>query len=1008
VGLVKGGKMKPKKRTKAPNKRSIPGKNKNAGPRKETDQPQPFPIVSIGASAGGLEAFEQFFAHVPPDIGIAFILVPHLDPGHASMMAELLRRVTRLKVAETQDGMKVEPNHVYVIPPNREMSIYHGTIHLETLQKTHGLRMPIDSFFRSLAEDQGEKAIGIVLSGTGTDGTLGVRAIHGAGGVTMVQTPDSAKYAGMPRSALETGLVDYILPPEKMPSQLAAFLKRSVKKAEAPAPKEDRLGKILSLVRSQTGHDFSLYKKTTLNRRIQKRMNVHGIENISYYVRYLQENPRETQLLFKDFLIGVTQFFRDPEAFEELKKMLLKYLQEEPKATTFRAWVPGCGSGEEAYSIAIAVMECLGLLKRDMNVQIFGTDIDGEGIKQARTGIYSSNIVEDVSPDRLRRFFIKEESSYRAKKEMREMIVFAAQDLTKDPPFTKLDLLSCRNLLIYLEPELQNKLLSLFHYSLMPGGILFLGNSETTGKFADLFEISDRKWKIYRAKKVLSAVREEILGTLPWITPVPAPLKEGREVERPKERDIIPDAQRTLLETFAPPSAIVNEKGEILYIHGDTGKYLAPPRGRPTWSVFEMAREGMKFELRSGVHYVLTSMKERRYENLKVKTNHGYHPINLTVKPVGPTKENQGLVLVIFEEIPKGEKCKPVRKGRKPEGHLEERLRESEKELAYTRETLQATIEELQTANEEAKSTNEEMQSTNEELQSANEELESSREELQSTNEELMTLNSELQGKIELLSQAENDVKILLDNTRIGIIFLDNDLCIQRFTSEAKKVFNLIRTDIGRPLQDIRSNLIDEDIERDAREALETLRSEDKEILSRDEKWYLMRIIPNRTGGNGSNGLVLTFTDVTEMRRSAEAINQLKNEYQAASQFAESIVETVREPLVVLGEDYRVVSANQSFYKTFAVAKEETEGRIIYDLGNRQWDIPDLRRLLGEILPQSSQFNDFPVEHHFPGIGRRRMMLNGRRVVQREAGGKAMILLAIEDVTDKRIDQERG
>ncbi len=974
---------------------------KNRVLQQESKENRAFPIVGMGASAGGLEAFEQFFTHAPLNIGMAFILVPHLDPGHASMMTELLRRVTKLEVNEAQDGVKVNPNRIYVIPPNKDMSIYHGTINLETPTKTRGLRLPIDSFFRSLAEDQGELAVGIILSGTGTDGTLGLRAIHGAGGIVMVQDPSSAKYAGMPGSAVQTGLADYILPPEKMPSQLATYVKRSIKKAEIPAPKEDRLRKILAFVRSQTGHDFSLYKKTTLNRRIEKRMNLHGIEKISDYVRYLQENPGETQSLFKDFLIGVTQFFRDPEAFEELKKTLLKYLEGEPEGGAFRAWVPGCGTGEEAYSVAITVMECLDELKRDSKIQIFGTDIDAEGINQARSGIYSNNIVGDVNPNRLRRFFVKDEDSYRVKKEVREMIIFAVQDLAKDPPFTKLDLLSCRNLLIYLEPELQNRLLPLFHYSLTPGGILFLGSSETIGKFADLFEVRDRKWKIYRAKKALSAVREEMRGGVPWTAPVPAPSGEGEEGKKPKEIDIIPDAQRTLLEAFAPPSAIVNEKGEILYIHGHTGKYLEPPRGRPNWSIFDMAREGMKFELRSGVHYVLTRMKERRYENLKVKTNHSYHPVNLTVKPFAPAKESHGLVLVTFEEIVKEEKRPPERKGRKPEGRLDARLREAEQELAYNRETLQATIEELQAANEEARSTNEEMQSTNEELQSANEELETSREELQSMNEELTTLNSELQGKIDLLSQAENDVKILLDNTRIGIIFLDNNLCIQRFTSEAKKVFNLIPGDIGRPIRDIRSNLKVDDIERDAREALETLRSDEKEVRSKDEKWYLMRIIPNRSAGNVLNGLVLTFTDVTEMKRSSEVINQLKNDYQAASEFAEGIIETVREPMVVLDGELRVVSANRSFYRVFRVSKEGTEGHLIYELGNRQWDIPNLRRLLGEILPQNSEFDDFPVEHDFAGIGRRRMILNARKVVQRQGTRKPMILLAIEDVTDK-------
>ena len=604
----------------------------------------------MGASAGGLEAFEQFFTHVPLNIGMAFILVPHLDPGHASMMTELLRRVTKLEVNEAQDGVKVKPNQVYVIPPNKDMSIYHGVLNLETPEKTRGLRLPIDSFFRSLSEDQEESAVAIILSGTGTDGTLGIRAIHGAGGMVMVQAPGSAKYAGMPDSAVQTGLADYILPPEKMPSQLATYAKRSVKKTEIPAKGEDRLRKILALVRSQTGHDFSLYKKTTLNRRIEKRLNLHGIGNISDYVRYLQENRGETELLFKDFLIGVTQFFRDPEAFEELKKTLLKYLKGEPEGGAFRAWVPGCGTGEEAYSLAITLKECLDELKRDLKIQIFGTDIDAEAINQARSGIYSNNIVGDMNPDRLRRYFVKDEDSYRVKKEVREMIVFAVQDLAKDPPFTKLDLLSCRNLLIYLEPELQNRLLPLFHYSLKPGGVLFLGTSETIGKFADLFEISDRKWKVHKAKKTLPADREEMWGGLPWTPHLPPASGEDEEVKKPKEFDIIPDAQKTLLETFAPPSAIVNEKGEILYIHGDTGRCLVPPRGRPNWSIFDMAREGMKFELRSGVHFVLTRMKERRYENLKVKTNHGYHPINLTVKPFGPAKESQGLALVTFEE----------------------------------------------------------------------------------------------------------------------------------------------------------------------------------------------------------------------------------------------------------------------------------------------------------------------------------------------------------------------
>ncbi|MBI5583367.1 MAG: PAS domain-containing protein [Deltaproteobacteria bacterium] len=994
-------KEKPRPAKSFPERKSATALVKSRLTPQAAEENPAFPIIGLGASAGGLEALERFFAWVPLDIGMAFIIVPHLDPDHASLMTELLRRVTQLEVSEAQDGVQVKPNRVYVIPPNKDLSLYQRTIHLETPAGPRGLRMPINSFFRSLAEDQGELATAIILSGTGTDGTQGLRAIHGAGGMVMVQTPDSAKYPGMPHNAIQTGLVDYVLPPEKMPSQLARYGQRSGRRSGLTAAKEVHLQKILALVRSRTGHDFSLYKKTTIQRRIERRMSLHGIEDLSDYQRYLQENPGESRLLFNDFLIGVTQFFRDPEAFEALEKVLRKTIEDGPEVRTFRAWIPGCGTGEEAYSVAMVIREGLDEVKRNWKVQIFGTDIDDEGINRARSGIYSNNIVEDVPPDRLKRFFIKlEDDSYRVKKEIREMIVFAVQDLAKDPPFTKLDLLSCRNLLIYFEAELQSRLLPRFHYSLRPGGILFLGASETIGKFTDLFAVSDRKWKIYRTKKTLSPVREEIWGSASWVAQVPSRFGEGGALKKAGEIDIIPDVRRKLLETFVPPSAVVNAQGELLYLHGPTGKYLELPRGHPNWSIFDMARDGLQFELRSGIRFVLTELKERRYVNLKVKTTQGYQPVNLTIKPFATAPENQGLALVTFEEIVEEEKRPPDGKSRPPEGETEKRSQVLEQELAYTRESLEGTIEELQTANEEARSANEEMQSTNEELQSANEELETSREELQSMNEELLTLNTELQEKIELLSQAEKDVKILLDNTRIGIIFLDNQLGIQRFTSEATKIFSLIPGDVGRPLQHIRSNLDADNIEEDTQEVLETLQSREKEVRSQDGTWYLMRIIPDRPTEKGLAGLVLSFTDITEMKHSAEAVNQLKLAYQAAHAFSESIVETVREPLLVLDEELRVVSANRSFYRTFLVSREETEGRLIYDLGHQQWDLPDLKRLLGEILTKNSEFDDFLVEQEGAGLARRRLMLNARKVVQREGGEKGLILLAIEDVTN--------
>ena len=828
-----------------------------------------FPVVGIGASAGGLEAFEQFFGKMPVDSGVAFVLIPHLDPSHASMMTELLRRVTKIEVAEATEGMAVKPDHVYVIPPNRDISIFHGVLNLAPPQKAHGLRMPIDSFLRSLAEDQGEVSIGIILSGTGSDGTLGLRAINGVGGMVMVQEPSTAKYSGMPASALQTGLADFVLPPDKMPEALVKYTKQSFKKVARPSVTEKRetsLRKILGLIRLQTGHDFSMYKKTTLNRRIEKRMSLHNLEDIGTYVRYLQEHGEEIQLLFKDLIIGVTQFFRDPEAFEALRHRILpKYLEDKPSGYPLRIWVPGCGSGEEAYSLAIVLTECLEELKREMKIQIFGTDINGEAIVFARGGVYSGNIAGDVSADRLRRFFAKDNGNYRIKKEIREMVIFADQDLAKDPPFTKLDLLSCRNLLIYLEPDLQNRLLPVFHYSLKPEGILFLGTSETIGKFPDLFEVVDKRWKVFRSKKTIPSIQEELWTSLPWAQPHIG-RGETEETRKPKAVDIAALAQKTLMDKFAPPSALVNDKGDILYIHGQTGKYLEPAQGHASFNILDMAREGVRYELRSGIHFAVTKMKERRYQALQVKTNGEYQPVNLTVRPIGsPNGEVLGIVLVSFEDVIPTDQGPGIKK-KKPAGEQTKRIEEMEQEIRYTHETLQATIEELQAANEELKSTNEELQSTNEEFQSTNEELETSREELQSVNEELVTLNSELQAKIDQLSQTETDMKILLENTHIGIIFLDNRLCIKRFTSEATKVFNLIPGDVGRPLHDIRYNFEYEDVEREARLVLDDLQAKEMEIPSRDGRWYLMRIIPYRAAENIIDGVVLTFTDTTQLR----------------------------------------------------------------------------------------------------------------------------------------------
>ncbi len=946
-------------------------------------QPTPALVVGIGASAGGLEAFEAFFSHMSPGSGIAFVLVPHLDPSHASMLTQLLARFTAMPVAEAQDEMRVEPDRVYIIPPNKSMSIFHGALQLTAPELPRGHWMPIDFFLRSLADDQQEKAVCIILSGTGTDGTLGLRAIQGAGGVSIVQEPATAKYDGMPASAIKSGLADFVLSPEKMGEQLLTMRKTiGFKAAKPPAvPLTGVTTKILMLIKSRTGHDFSLYKNNTIRRRIERRMNLHTIEEPSIYLRYLQENPAEVNVLFKELLITVTNFFREPDAFDVLKKIVLpKLLEDKPEDYTLRVWVIGCATGEEAYSLAMVIREFMDEANKGFKAQIFATDIDEDSIALARAGLYPANIAMDVSPERLRRFFVREEQGFQIKKEIREMVVFALQSVIRDAPFTRLDLISCRNLLIYLESELQRRLFPLFHYSLNTHGVLFLGSSESIGGFADLFTPLDKKWKVYQAKE--SGASKQAIAALPWAH-VYEPKEPAREVARPRDMSIAEVAQKSLLDAFAPPSLIADQKGEILYIHGNTGKYLQPAPGWPSLNAIEMSREGLQLELRSAFHAAVSHKSEMMVRDIEVKTDAGTQRIDLTVRPLAFKKGTEDLFMVTFQDIAP---AKPEKqgKGRQRAETRDKRIVELERELVYTRENLQATVEELQASNEELKSTNEELQSTNEELQSTNEELETSKEELQSVNEELVTVNTELESKIELLSRAENDMKNLLDNTNVGTVFLDRLLRIQRFTPAATGVISLIPSDIGRPLADIVSRFEGHNLSAEAAKVLDTLIFRETEIQTADKKWYLVRIMPYKTAENVVEGVVITLTDITQTKLAAEE--------KARRVYAEAVIDTVREPLLVLDNDLRVVSANRSFYRTFLAPKGETEGRYLYEIGSRQWDIPALRKLLGDILSSDTVFEDFEVEHDFPGTGPRRMLLNGRKIIP-DGSAPPLILL---------------
>ncbi len=953
-----------------------------------------FPIVGLGASAGGLEAFEQFFRRMKSDSGMAFVLVPHLDPSHASILTEILQRSTAMPVIEARDQVEVAPNCVYVIPPNRNMAIFHAALQLSVPEVPRGQRMPIDAFLRSLAEDQGDNAIGIVLSGTGTDGTLGLRAILGAGGITLVQAPANAKYDGMPASAIQAGYASHVLPADEMPAVLLAAARHlPVRATPAAAPVAPAgaggLNRILMLLRSATGHDFSFYKKSTIGRRIERRMAQHDLEDTEVYARYLKEHPAEIQALFRELLINVTSFFRDAEAFQALRTEILPQLcAGKPDGYVFRAWVAGCASGEEAYSIAMLLREVMDETKHEFKVQIYATDLDDDAIAVARAGSYPPNIAQDVTPERLRRYFVKGEAGFRVKKEIREMVVFAIQNVIKDPPFTKLDLLSCRNLLIYLEPQLQNRLIPALHYALKPGGVLFLSPSESIGGHPELFAALNRKWKFYRAIPSAASTRAVLAGGLTW-----AAEKTGKTPEeaiiKARETNFAELARRVLLQSYAPASVVTDLKGNILYVHGETGKYLRPAPGQATLNVVDMAREGLQLELRAAVQAAGAGTPTLGH-TLPVKTNGDFERISFSVRPLPEPDAGEGLLLVSFQDLTDATTAKtaPARSVRGKRGAAGEaqRIEELERDLAYTRENLQATIEEQQASNEELKSTNEEMQSTNEELQSTNEELETSKEELQSVNEELVTVNAELQAKIEQLAGMQNDMKNLLDNLNTGTIFLDEHLLIRRFTREATRVYRLVATDVGRPLADIKSDLLSEDLLTEARAVLDSLTPCEHEVGTAGGNWYLARVQPYRTLENSIEGVVMTFTDIS---RRVAAETELREA------LAESIVDTVREPLMVLDGDLRVVSASHSFYRDFCVAPADTIGRPIYELGNRQWDIPALREMLENVLPQDRSFDGYAVEHDFPAIGRRRMLLNARRIASR-ANGRDLILLAIE------------
>ncbi|MCK9605367.1 MAG: PAS domain-containing protein [Methylomonas sp.] len=832
-------------------------------------------VIGVGASAGGLEALEQFFAQVPAVSGVAFVVIQHLDPHYQGMLPDLLQRITPLTVTQADDRMQVLSDWVYVIPPNKDLSILHGKLQLLDPPAPRGLRLPIDSFFRALADDQHERAIGVILSGMGSDGTLGLRAIKENAGLALVQAPDSAQFDSMPRSAIDAGLADIVAPPQQLWEKILAYLKHSPRGLHALPDKvlalknQSALEQIVILLRERTGNDFSLYKKNTLYRRIERRMGLHQLDAIAKYARYLRENPQELDLLFNELLIGVTRFFRDPAIWETLKSDAIPaLLARYPTGKAMRAWVPACSTGEEAYSLAMIFKETLAASEsqQPFKLQIFATDLAQDAIIKARQGVYPANIAVDISADRLSRFFTVDGDGYRIKTEIREMVIFAPHNVIMDPPFTKLDILCCRNLLIYLGQALQKKLILLFHYALTGHGILLLGNAETIGSSNRLFTAIDYKSRLYRS--IGSPLSLDVDFRTQYF-PVASVFDKAEKNQSVANLQSLAD--RLLLQHFAPAAVLVGPDGDILYISGRTGKYLEPVAGKANWNIHAMAREGLRHELIGALKKAHDQTAAVHVPGLLVGTDGGSQAINLTVQKIAKPEALKGMVLVVFADVA----TPPAGKAPAKSANAKQNLLWAE--LMQAQEAVQSQREEMQSSQEELISANEELQSTNEELQSSNEELTTSKEEMQSLNEELQTVNAELQIKIDDLSRVSNDMNNLLNSMEIATVFLDNALNIRRFTSPINHLFKLIAADVGRPLSDIVTDLDYPGLYQDALEVLSTLVFAEKQVRARDERWFKVRIMPYQTQDNLIDGVVMTFIDISatkqleaELRRTHE------------------------------------------------------------------------------------------------------------------------------------------
>lgn len=1038
--------------------------------RDALDSGRPCPVVGIGASAGGLEAFTQLLKHLPLDTGMAFVLIQHLDPDHESALAQILSRATTLPVGEIADDQIVQPNRVHVIPRDMTMTIVQGVLKLEPRQRARLPHRPIDTFLESLAQDQRDRAVGVILSGTATDGTLGLEAIKAEGGFTFAQD-ESAKHDSMPRSAVAAGCVDLVLPPAEIARELARMAKhpylagRSVDgstraeddRAEATAhqhddaplpsggagspliaaplaraeggaapetggpPRGDEAGfkKILQLLRNHSGVDFSLYKSTTIQRRIGRRLVLNQKKSPDEYAAFLQGNPAELNALYSDVLISVTSFFRNPEMFDVLKLKVLPKLLAQPGDQPLRCWVLGCSTGQEAYSIAMAFVEVADDAHVSRRLQVFATDLNDALLDKARQGFYAKSLADDVSPQRLRRFFVEEDGGYRINKALRAMVVFARQNVIADPPFSRLDLISCRNLLIYLEPSLQQKALPTFHYALKPGGFLLLGASESVGRFTDLFETVDKKHKIY-SKKLASGSGANLAVDGPRFTPAwparsslpPTPEPESPAASRP-DLSAQREADRITVNLVAPPGVLVDAGLQIVQFRGATGAYFAPPAGKASFDVLKMVREELMLPLRAAINEAKLTNKAVRKEGVRFARDGQAALVDLEVIPLKGAPERGYLILFrrvdgggAGEQSPDAEHSTAAANA-PTVVDLDSigRVAALDAELDETREYLRSVQEQHEATNEELQSANEEIQSANEELQSINEELETSKEELESGNEELTTVNEEMANRIVELNRVNSDLVNLQASSRLAVILLGRDLAVRRFTPQAESQFDLVATDIGRPIGHLRHKLsfvdaedVPVDVERAALEVIATLREQEHEVRDRAGRWHSLRLRPYLTLDNRVDGAVLLLLDIDRIKATEQAVVDSRNH-------AERIVETVRESLLVLDAQLRVESANEAFFRVFRISPAEVVGKFIHEVGNGQWDIPALRDLLNEILATGNNIEAFRVDWPFERLGMRTMLLNARRI-KSQRGENEGILLAIEDIT-QRVALER-